>query len=53
MIALKLFCASIVILFGFILLLVILINIPDFIVFMKNLVEDTIDEWKKLPRRLR
>ena len=53
MIVLELFCAVIVILFGFILLLAVLINIPDFIVFLKNNVDDLIDEWKNLPRRLR
>ena len=52
MIVLKLFCASIVILFGFILLLVVLSNIPDFVVFLKNCVDDTIYEWKNLRRRL-
>ena len=53
MIALKLFCAVIAILFGFMLLLAVLANIPDFVVFLKNCVADTIDEWKNLPRRLR
>lgn len=53
MIALRLFLAAIAILFIFFILLVVLANIPDFIVFMKECVEDTIDEWKKLPRRLR
>lgn len=53
MIALKLFCASIVVLCVFFILLVVLANIPDFIVFLKECIEGTIDEWKKLPRRLR
>ena len=53
MIALKLFCASIVILFSFILLLTVLANIPDFIVFLKDCVDDTIYEWKNLRRRLK
>ena len=48
MIALRLFLSAIAILFIFFILLVVLANIPDFIVFMKECVEDTIDEWKKL-----
>ena len=53
MIALRLFLAAIAILFIFFILLVVLANLPDFIVFMKECVEETIEEWKNLPRRLR
>ena len=53
MIALKLFCAVIVVSFIFVFLLAILVNVPDLIVFLKEAVEDTIEEWKNLPRRLR
>jgi len=53
MIALRLFLTAIAVLFIFFILLIVLANLPDFIVFMKECVEETIDEWKKLPRRLR
>lgn len=53
MIALKLFFAIIVVSFIFVFLLAILASIPDFIVFVKDGIEETIDAWKKLPRRLR
>lgn len=53
MIVLKLFLAVIVVSFIFVFLLAILAYIPDFIVFVKDGIEETIDEWKKLPRRLR
>ena len=53
MIALKLFCAVIVVLGLFVLWLIILSFIPDFIVFLKDVINEVIYEWKNLPRRLR
>lgn len=52
MIALKLFCAVIVVLSLSIFLLAILANISGFIVFLKDGINEFIYEWKNLPRRL-
>ena len=56
MIALILFLTVIIVSFifiFFIFLLAILACIPDFIVFVKDGIEEMIEEWEKLPRRLR
>ena len=53
MIAFKLFCIVIVVLGLFFFLLAILASIPDFIVFLKDGIDELIYQWKNLPRRLR
>lgn len=53
MIVIKLFLIVIVVPFISVFLIAILGSIPDFIVFIKDCTEEMIDEWKKLPRRLR